>query len=1145
MHFSGAPELDPDIRNVLSQSLAMRTLELLALIAQVGASESEESGARARAFIWAYYESLYPHDITAYFLATFEDLAASPADIERFASTLRNRLNYPERISCLLTAYEFVAASGMGDLGLRTARTVASFVSITPEDVAFLEHAAGVGESPEWIIEKSSLLSLVISDNADRADILLPYPGLDLVAHKTHNLMLMAARHADTTGIRVLVDGRTLTRTFTTRITPHSTIIIGDTVLRSSDLAAYFSVKAHSPETSLAIRRQGFSLALSRQLRDEDIARFRMTGTRLTISQLDIKALVMVNGEQLRAHPDQMEDREVGFDDVIFVNGFKIDPREIFHLLASRRAGSLGTGRIALTIANDAKSAVHLPDNLPKRWTAHLLRRHGALYFEPGGCPYQAYLNGRSMTAGDRVEHGDVLYLRDTFIEIDLERQRFESERFSFRKLTAERLTHGQRSGILSRGGGALDEISLEAEYGEMVCIMGPSGSGKSTLLKVLAGILPPDSGTSTLDGIDVHMEFDRLRDLIGFVPQEDLLFPNLTVYENLAYHARLRFPEIDRREVRQRVESVLASIRMQDKAHTRVGPPEDSVLSGGERKRANIGLELLGNPAIYFLDEPTSGLSSKDSEHILEILTDIALSGRIVVSVLHQPGSRLFKAFDKVALIDKGGRLAFYGSTFEALDYFGSHGAHHEEAGEDPAVECPECKTVMPELLLDRLEETLRDIDGSQLGERKHSPGYWKTRYRQKVVSAWISSLRMPAEEKLPPRRRATAMERVSQVASLASRNGMNKLRDRSSLLVTFLEAPLLGAGLGFVLRYSPAGDYSLYTNDLFRTFLFIAVIAVMFLALSGSVHEIVSDAPVFLRERMVDVPNYVYLSGKLLVLMAFALVQNALFMLPAFLLLELRELYLQHFLYLGLVSFAGVSLGLAISSLPGLSLRAALNAVPLLLIPQIVLGGALIEYEEMNKQLRLFSQNPIPEICQFMPSRWAFEGLIVMQEAGNSYDGAHAALLQELRQRKILRSEESADSSTPLSFEIAKLEGDLERLRQERKHAYGNKNVHDAVILAERRREQLIAEGRIKADDSLDMPLFVREKPLPLLESSVSTPMLNGVVLALMGFGLNIFTLGALRSKPTTSGGRIMARRRLKRAARQVLHLDSRELE
>ncbi|QJT07467.1 ATP-binding cassette domain-containing protein [Oceanidesulfovibrio marinus] len=1144
MHFSGVIELDPDIRSALSQSLAMRTLELLAVIAQVGESESDEIATRARAFVWTFYESLYPQDITAFFLETYEELVTRPVDLEQFTASLRERLNYPERIAGLLTAYEFVAAAGMGDLALRTARTVASFVSITPEDVAFLEHSAGVSETPGWILEKSSLLDLVISGDPERADILLPYPGLDIVAYKTHNLLLIAARHTEPAGIRVLVDGHALTRAFTTRLSLHSTIQIGDTVLRSSDLSAYFSVKAHTPETSLAIRRQGFTLALSRQLKDEDIVRFRLDDTRLTITQLDIKALVMVNGAQLRSRPNLMKDHEIGLDDTIFVNGFKIDPREMFHLLAARRAGPLGSGRVALTMANDAKSAVHIADNLPRRWSAHLMRRHGGLSFEPGDCPYQAYLNGRSIAAGDRVEHGDVLYLRDTFIEIDLENMRYEAERFSFRKLTAERVSHGQHGGFLSSGGGALDEVSLEAEYGEMVCIMGPSGSGKSTLLKVLAGILQPDSGTITLDGIDVHMQFDRLRDLIGFVPQEDLLFPNLTVYENLAYHARLRFPEIDQEEVRQRVESVLTSIRMGDKTHTRVGPPEDSVLSGGERKRVNIGLELLGNPAIFFLDEPTSGLSSKDSEHILEILTDIALTGRIVISVLHQPGSRLFKAFDKVALIDKGGRLAFYGSTFEALEYFSSHGARNEESGEGHVVECPSCKTVMPELLLDRLEETLRDIDGSQLGERKHSPGYWKARYRQKVVSAWITSVRMPAEEKLPPQRRATTMERFSQIAALASRNGLNKVRDKSSLLVTFLEAPLLGAGLGFVLRYSPAGEYSLYTNDLFRTFLFIAVIAVMFLALSGSVHEIVSDAPVFLRERMVDVPNRVYLTGKLLVLMAFALLQNALFLVPAFLLLGVRELYLQHFLFLGLVSFAGVSLGLAISSLPRLSLRAALNAVPLLLIPQIVLGGALIEYEEMNKQLRLFTENPIPEVCQAMPSRWAFEGLIVMQESMNSYDTAHTALLDELRRRKALRERSSGDDAA-LSLEIETLEGQLKQLRKDRKHAFGNKNVHDAVLLAERRRKQLVAEGHIDPDDSLEMPLFVREKPAPYYHFGIPTPYFNAAVLVLMGLLLNAFTLVNLRSKPTTAGGRIMARRRLKRAARQVLHLDSQGME
>jgi ABC-type multidrug transport system ATPase subunit len=118
----------------------------------------------------------------------------------------------------------------------------------------------------------------------------------------------------------------------------------------------------------------------------------------------------------------------------------------------------------------------------------------------------------------------------------------------------------------------------------------------------------------------------------------------------------------------------VLENIRLIEKRNTRVGQATDKTLSGGERKRLNIGLELLSNAEMYFLDEPTSGLSSKDSEKIMEILADLAMSGKIVVVVIHQPGSKLFKMFNKLILLDNGGRLAYYGSAYSALEYFKRH---------------------------------------------------------------------------------------------------------------------------------------------------------------------------------------------------------------------------------------------------------------------------------------------------------------------------------------------------------------------------------------------------------------------------------------------------------------------------------------
>jgi ABC-type multidrug transport system ATPase subunit len=244
----------------------------------------------------------------------------------------------------------------------------------------------------------------------------------------------------------------------------------------------------------------------------------------------------------------------------------------------------------------------------------------------------------------------------------------------------------GHRLSSSIQGARIIDDIAFEAGPGELNCIMGVSGAGKSTLLKLMLGYLKPERkkkqgiarsffrtrasqgnsdevGCVLINGVNLHKNFHYLKKNIAYVPQEDLLFDNLSVYQNLYYAAKLRMPDKSKIEIEHQVVSVLKDVGLFDKKDERVGSVVDKVLSGGQRKRLNIAFELLSNPDIYFLDEPTSGLSSIDSENVIQLLSDLSRRGKIIYVVIHQPSSEIYKKFDNLLLLDAGGKLAFYGA--------------------------------------------------------------------------------------------------------------------------------------------------------------------------------------------------------------------------------------------------------------------------------------------------------------------------------------------------------------------------------------------------------------------------------------------------------------------------------------------------
>jgi ABC-type multidrug transport system ATPase subunit len=544
---------------------------------------------------------------------------------------------------------------------------------------------------------------------------------------------------------------------------------------------------------------------------------------------------------------------------------------------------------------------------------------------------------------------------------------------------------------------------------------MGASGSGKSTLLRVLAGQLQPTSGDVILNGQSLYQNVDTLKQYISYMPQQDAFDEHLTIGENLLFAAAIRAPHLSRRDRSRRLEAKLVELGLGERRDAVVGSPERKLLSGGERKRLNIGLDMIGMSDVYLFDEPTSGLSSKDSEHVMEIIRGLA-HNKIVIVTIHQPSSKIFQMFHKAILLDKGGRLAFFGTPSDMLRYFAEAEHQHQFGAELGA--CPSCGTTRPEFIFDVLETPLRDLSGDIIYEensrgqlvasRRYSPDFWRDKYEAFRLIQDVKQVSLRQEEAAPlpvapvERKRLPVRwhDEWTQFRTLLRRSFISKLRNRANLVITIGVSPILALLIATILRYSENGTYDFASAYHIPTFLFLGLIVAMFLGLTNSADDIIRDRPVLQRERNIKVRLSYYVVSKTLTLGVFALVQCILYVLIGNSILQIRGMFWIDLGIMFMTAMSGVALGLLISSLVA-DPKTAANIVPLVLIPQIIMGGALIKYEDMNRNLALLyslshwltehpetdktikseSKLQVPFVCQFIAMRWSYEEMIVAQ--------------------------------------------------------------------------------------------------------------------------------------------------------------------
>ena len=529
-----------------------------------------------------------------------------------------------------------------------------------------------------------------------------------------------------------------------------------------------------------------------------------------------------------------------------------------------------------------------------------------------------------------------------------------------------------------------IHDFNFSEESGKLVGIMGGSGVGKSTLLNVLNGNLKPQQGEILINGYNLYREKEQeiLSGVIGFVPQDDLLMEDLTVYQNLYFNAKLCLDELDEEQIESTVKQVLIDLDLYDIRDLKVGKPLSKVISGGQRKRVNIGLELIREPSVLFVDEPTSGLSSVDSEMVMNLLKEQVYKGKLVIINIHQPSSNLYKMFDRIIFMDKGGYQIYYGNPSEAVIYFKTK-SNHANARED---QCIRCGNVDPDQVLQIIEGKIVNEHGKLSRTRKVSPKEWFTMFRESKDFNPVE----PIEKSDPPENNYSTPGLLRQMRIFFTRDIISKLANRQYVLLSMLEPPLLALFLGYFTKYfagtkQDPDAYVFFLNENLAAYLLMSVIVFLFLGLNISSEEIIKDRKILQRESFLNLSRFSYLNSKILIMFAVSAIQTISYVLVGNMIFEIRGMILPYWLILFTTSCFANMLGLNISS--GLnSVITIYILVPLLLIPQILLSGVIVKFDKLHKSLK--NDQYVPFIGDLMTSRWAYEALAVEQFKNNRYE-------------------------------------------------------------------------------------------------------------------------------------------------------------
>ena len=587
---------------------------------------------------------------------------------------------------------------------------------------------------------------------------------------------------------------------------------------------------------------------------------------------------------------------------------------------------------------------------------ARFSRTNGSVSVEDTGSTNGVYVNGERISGRRPVQLSDVIQIGPFVLQADAHQGVAVYDTRSKTRIDCINIAKV----VTNRSGGGtiklLDDVGLTIQPNEFVGLLGPSGAGKSTLMDSLNGMRPATSGYVLINNLDLYRHLDSLKQSIGYVPQDDIIHRELTVYRTLYYVARLRLSrDVSTREIDQIVNEVMDVTGLSERRDVPVGQ-----LSGGQRKRVSIAVELITKPSVIFLDEPTSGLDPATEEKIMKLFRQIAESGRTVVLTTHAMEN--VKLFDKIVVLMRG-KLVFYGAPQEALAHVKAESFKDlYDKLEGPVDQQTAALPPLP-ATANKSQKQARKLQREQIAEQVAED--WKHKfqsteaYRRNVVEP-LSLLPRDGRAAAPAKRRKSPVDAVRQWGTLTRRYLEVLSRDKFNLLILFGQAPIIAFLTYLVVGAKSPRDFPYFM---------LALVSIWF-GTSVASREIIRERAVYTRERMVNLSLLPYVGSKLFVLALIVSFQCLLlFGSLKFLhyagLMNLPGWAIPQVIIILLTAMVGLALGLLISAMVKTS-EMATSLVPLILIPQILFSG-----------LVGVPVNTARVIGTLMPATWAFDGL------------------------------------------------------------------------------------------------------------------------------------------------------------------------
>lgn len=517
--------------------------------------------------------------------------------------------------------------------------------------------------------------------------------------------------------------------------------------------------------------------------------------------------------------------------------------------------------------------------------------------------------------------------------------------------------------------GKGIKKFSLDIESGTLLGVPGKEGSGKSTFLKLMAGEISSSSGKIIINAYNLAKDLYQLKGMIGFVPEEDLLYNELTVYENLYLTAKLYLGKASSKDIKQKVENLLQELGLFELKNSIVGSEKDKYLQPGQRRLLNIALELLRDPQILIVDNAINPLSLTDSSKIIEALANYTFKGNIVITSITQTSKNSFSEFDKIFILDDGGFPVYYGNTTDTLSYFSNLFKQKTDTNEHLTAD-----TILQFISLKKYRPNTTDLirykTPSELYDvfNKSEESFKERNIVRKIL---------PEKLLYPP-----ALER--QYIIFFIRDFKTKISRKRELLYSILITPVLALIISLFLRESSGENYSYSLNPYIPSYLFLSAIIAVFLGLIQSANEIFKERNINKKQEYLNLSRFSYINSKITYLLIISLIQSFLFVgIGSFILIIKASFWIDWLIFFSCQSF-GILLGLIFSNTQKSLESIYVKSIPVALVIQILLGGGFFNLDTINLKNKSYT----PLVADLVVTRWAYEASMVYHFKQNKYE-------------------------------------------------------------------------------------------------------------------------------------------------------------